>query len=95
MSKEMYSEQCGERWYLVEKDSQSMNKKRMFTHLLGALKSAFQSLMKANGTWNAWGNIMPSINLGNIEVGLYPGRGVPNKVLYGEAPSRGPPLPAW
>ena len=37
---------------------------------------------------------MPSINLGNNEVGLYPGGGVPSKVLYGEAPSRGPPLPA-
>ena len=35
---------------------------------------------------------MPSINLENNEVGLYPG--VPNKVLYGEALSRGPPLPA-
>ena len=33
---------------------------------------------------------MPRINLGNNEVGLYPG----GKVLYGEAPSRGPPLPA-
>ena len=38
--------------------------------------------------------IMPRINLGNNEVGLYPGGGgVPNKVLYGEAPFRGPPLP--
>ena len=47
MSKEMYGEQCGERWYLVQKYSQSMNKKKLFTHLLSALKSAFQSLMKA------------------------------------------------
>ena len=43
MSKEMYSE----RWYLVQKDSQSMNKEKMFTHLPSALKSALQSLMKA------------------------------------------------
>ena len=43
----MYGEQCGERWYLVQKDPQSMNKKTIFTHLLSALKSAFQSLMKA------------------------------------------------
>ena len=38
---------------------------------------------------------MTRINLGNNEVRLYPGGGgVSNKVLYGEAPSRGPPLPA-
>ena len=38
---------------------------------------------------------MPGINLGNNEVGLYPGGGgVPSKVLYGGAPSRGPPPPA-